>query len=134
MHLSVFKFKIKLRDVYGLDIANFTWNLQVACGGIEPQSNKELCPLRHKNIHHPNTLNPVTQEVAPERRWCILISNRNNMPMMSSGCCNLINSKNMLLIGNIYRMLANSSCNLISNINIPGAQQPCSIKMNRKNE
>jgi hypothetical protein len=132
MHLSVFKFKIKLRYVYGLDIANFTWNLQVACGGIEPQFYNELCPLQHKNIHHPNTPNPVTQEVATERRWCILISNRNNMPMVSSGC-DLINNKNMILISNIYRMLANSSCNLSSNMNISGAQ-PCSIKMNRKNK
>jgi hypothetical protein len=65
MHLSVFKFKIKLRYVYGIDIANFTWNLQVACGGLQPQFCKELCPLQHKNIHHPK---PSHQGVAMERR------------------------------------------------------------------
>jgi hypothetical protein len=65
----------------------FHLEFQVACGGIEPQFYKEFYPLQHKLLAktytHPNTPTPTTQEVAIERRCCILINNRNKMPMIS---------------------------------------------------
>ncbi len=82
--MLVFKFKIKSRYACKLHMTKFTWNFQVAGGGIEPQFYKELCRLQHKlctkTYTRQKTPTPPTQKVAAKTRCCILINNKSKMP------------------------------------------------------